>query len=170
MDRIFYGLKRAYQSTLRLSRRDFEEIGNTQARMDILHALYHRGRPRRLWQSVLRRTIGYTARSTMTEMLQALEKLLWVRRTRSEQDRRQLEVELTWRGLTALKRAYCQFDGAWSVVGPPWAKDWAPPVDAELQAWEAYVRRMGLLDKTLLNIRFALRDSGTLRYRWWTAD
>src|SRR5580704_11365310 len=97
VDRIFFGLKRSYHSTLRLSRRDFKAIGNTPARMDILHALYNRGRPwkRPLWQSTLRRAIGYTARSTMTQILQALEKLLWIRRKRSEDDRRQLEVELT---------------------------------------------------------------------------
>jgi DNA-binding MarR family transcriptional regulator len=169
MDRIFYGLKRAYQSTLRLFRRDFEVIGNTPARMDILHALYNRGRKfqRPMWQSQLRRVIGYTARSTMTQILQALERLLWVRRKRSEEDRRQLEVELTEWGRNVIRRAYVHFGDARSVEGPSWAIDWKTPLPAELEAWGAYRDRMGRLDKILRNIRFALRDTGTLHYQWF---
>jgi DNA-binding MarR family transcriptional regulator len=168
MDRIFYGMKRAYHSTLRIARRDFKEIEMTPARMDILHALYNRGRrwQRPMWQSQLRRIIGYTARSTMTQIMQALEKLLLVHRRRSEQDARQLEVELTGAGRYELCRAYGQFFPGWSLDAPNFAKDWAPPAAEETQAWEAYVEKVGRLDKILSNIRVALRDTGTLRYRW----
>src|ERR1700755_370684 len=107
MDRVWYGLKRSFHSTLRVARRDFKELGLTAARMDILHALFRvRAWKRPIWQSALRRIIGYTARSTMTVMLRALEGLLWIRRKRSEDDRRQLEVELTELGRSELKRAY----------------------------------------------------------------
>ena len=169
MDPAFYGLKRAYHSTLRLSRRDFKELGNTAARMDILHALYNRGRPwkRPLWQSTLRRIIGYTARSTMTEILQALEKLLWIRRKRSEDDRRQLEVELTAMGRNELQWAYARFDYGWPLVGPSWATDWGPTTDAEDEAWYAFVGKARRLDKILLDVRFALRDTGSVRYLWF---
>src|ERR1700759_2656332 len=100
MEPIFFGLKRAYHSTLRVSRPDFKEIGNTPARMDILHALFeHGGRGKRfIWQSRLRRILGYTSSGTISEMLKELEAKVWIRRKRSEEDRRQVEVELTLAG------------------------------------------------------------------------
>ena len=170
MDPVLFGLKRAYHSTLRISRRDFKAIGNTQARMDILHALYNRGRPRvqPLWQSILRRIIGYTARSTISEMLKELEALFWVRRRRSQQDKRQVEVELTDTGRAALQRAYGHFFPGWSLEAPWWAIGWRTPDAEERRAWDAYVERMGRLDKILRNIRFALRDTGCLRYPWFS--
>ncbi|HEX3771760.1 MAG TPA: MarR family winged helix-turn-helix transcriptional regulator [Polyangiaceae bacterium] len=168
MDRIFYALKRAYHSTLRITRRDFEEIEMTPARMDILHVLYNRGRKRKppIWQSTLRRIIGYTARSTMSEIMQALERLHLVRRTRNQQDERQLDVELTDLGFWALDRANVCFCPGWTQEALRWAKDWTPPdVDTkEAQAWEAHVSKTGRLDKLLRNIRVALRDTGCVRY------
>ena len=168
VDPVLYGLKRAYHSTLRVSRRDFKAIELTPARMDILHALYNRGRWRNrfIWQSALRRIIGYTARSTMTQIMQALEALGWVRRTRSRQDKRQLEVELTEAGREQYGRAACRFLNGWSVEAPMRAKNWAPPDDDESRAWEAYIAKLTPLRKILLNIRIALRDIGSLRYQW----
>jgi DNA-binding MarR family transcriptional regulator len=166
MDRAFFGLKRAYHSTLRISRRDFEEIGNTPARMDILHALYNRGRPRLMWQSILRRIIGYTARSTISELLKELEAIRWIRRKRSPIDRRQVEVELTDAGRRALGRAYFRFFPGWVVEAPTWAKDRLPPDSDERKAWRRFLDKVGRLDKILLDIRFALRDKGCLRYGW----
>jgi DNA-binding MarR family transcriptional regulator len=170
MDRIFYGLKRAYHSTLRISRRDFKEIGNTPARMDILHALYNRGRrwTPPIWQSLLRRIIGYTARSTISELLRELEDRLWVRRKRSKQDKRQVEVELTEKGRRALEAAYSRFDGGWPLHALSWAKDWREPVVDELEAWRAFIGKMGRLETILLNVRFALRDTGCVHYSWFT--
>ena len=169
MDRVFFGLKRAYHSTLRISRRDFKELALTPARMDILHALYNRGRRRTrpMWQSTLRRVVGYTARSTMTQILKALEALVWIRRTRSQQDARQLEVELTGAGREEIERAYFRFFSGWSLEAPLWAKDWPPPIPGEITAWQAYVDKIGRVDRILSNIRIALRDTATLRYRWF---
>jgi DNA-binding MarR family transcriptional regulator len=169
MNRSFFGLKRAYHSTLRISRRDFKEIGNTPARMDILHALYNRGRPAMTWQSILRRIVGYTARSTISELLKELEKILWIRRKRSQRDRRQVEVELTGKGLKALRRAYDRFVPGWLAEALSWAKDRRPPDSDERQAWDRYLDKIQRLDKILLGVRFALRDTGRLRYRWFSA-
>ena len=83
-----------------------------------------------MWQSILRRVIGYTARSTMTVMLRALEGLLWIRRKRSEDDRRQLEVELTELGRSELKRAYRRFGAGWPLMAPEWAKATRPVLEA----------------------------------------
>jgi DNA-binding MarR family transcriptional regulator len=168
MDRIFYGLKRAYHSTLRISRRDFKEIALTPARMDILHVLYNRGRGLTIWQSTLRRIIGYTARSTMTEIMQALERLGLVRRTQSPLSKRQLDVELTDAGWARLGPAYVRFPAGW-VHDAPWlAKGWRDPDVEEHEAWRAFVDKMRRLEKILLNVRFGLRDTGSVHYPWYT--
>ncbi|HEX3771308.1 MAG TPA: MarR family transcriptional regulator [Polyangiaceae bacterium] len=166
MDRTFFALKRAYHSTLRISRRDFKEIELTPARMDILHVLYNRGRTITppIWQSTLRRIIGYTARSTMSQIMKALEKLGLVRRKRCPQNERQLEVELTDDGWARLGRAYVRFATGWVHVAPTVASGWRAPNKEEDEAWRAFVERMGRLNKLLYNIRFALRDTGCVRY------
>ena len=167
MDRIFFGLKRAFHSTLRVSRRDFQEIALTPARMDILHALYRmRKRDRPMLQSTLRRILGYTARSTLTQILKAMESLAWIRRKRSPRDARQLEVELTPSGRGKIVKAYLRFFPGWSLDAPLWAKGWPAPSAAECTAWNAYVDKIGRLEKILSNIRVALRDTGSLRHRW----
>ena len=170
VDRVFYSLKRAYHSTLRLSRRDCKELGNTPARIDILHALSKSGRRGKppIWQSSLRRTIGYTARSTISELLKELEALRWVHRKRSKEDKRQVEVALTEWGRWALRQAYLRFCNGWTLEGPSQAKGWGQPLSIELDAWDAYLMKMVPLDRILRNIRFALRDTGCLRYRWFS--
>ncbi len=167
MDRIFFGLKRAYHSSLRIARCDFKELGLTAARMDVLYAV-DKARTAKLplWQSQLRRILGYTARSTMTEMLRALEMLGWTRRKRSERDARQREVELTAAGREQLARASFHFCSGWAFAAPDWAKDWPPPLPAENRAWEAYLNKVDALDKILSNFRFALRDTSSLCYPW----
>jgi DNA-binding MarR family transcriptional regulator len=167
MDPVFFGLKRAFHSTLRISRRDFEEIKTTPARMDILYALskVRRGEPP-IWQSSLRRIIGYTARSTMTQIMQALERLGLVVRRRSEQDERQLEVELTPAGRALFKEASRRFLQGWSLDAPSLARVWPPPNVDEREAWQAYLDELFPLRKILFNLRIALRDTGRLRYRW----
>ena len=167
MDRIFFGLKRAFHSTLRVSRRDFQEIALTPARMDILHALFRmRKRDRPMLQSTLRRILGYTARSTLTQILKAMETLAWIRRKRSPRDARQLEVELTQAGRGKIVKAYLRFFPGWSLDAPLWAKGWPTPSAEESTAWYAYVDKIGRLEKILSNIRVALRDTGSLRHRW----
>jgi DNA-binding MarR family transcriptional regulator len=170
MDNVLYGLKRAFHSTLRITRRDFKAIGCTPARMDILHVLYNEGRgwEQPMWQSILRRIIGYTARSTMTEMMQALEALGWIRRRKSQQDKRQREVEITSAGRQQLWLAYRRFPPGWTHEAPLLAKDWPPPDDEELSAWEGYVDQMVELDEVLSKVRFALRDTGCVPYPWFS--
>jgi DNA-binding MarR family transcriptional regulator len=171
MDRIFFGLKRAYHSSLRITRKDFKDIALTPARMDILHVLYNRGRRWKhpIWQSTLRRIIGYTARSMMTQIMQALEGLGFVRRKGSLDDERQLEVSLTDAGWSRLGRAYVRFCPGWTHDALTFAKDWTPPDvrEEEEQAWKAYVSAMRRLEKLLFNVRLALRDTGCVRYLWY---
>ena len=167
MDPLTFGLKRAHWSMLRVSRRDFNALGLTQARMDILHALRRaHSNKRPMWQSNLRRILGYTARSTLTQLLKALEGLGLIRRRRSRRDARQLEVELTARGQETRERTYDHFvNKAWVYTAPEYAMRWSPRPDEEV-AWQAYVDRTSALHKTLGLLRFALRDTATLRYAW----
>ncbi len=167
MDRIFFGLKRAFHSSLRIARRDFKELGLTPARMDVLYALDSEGgRDRRLWQSQLRRILGYTARSTLTQMLRTLEALGWTRRRRSERDARQREVELTQAGRAQLAQAQSHFYPGWSFAAPFWAQDWSDPLPPEIKAWDAYLPEVAFLDELLSSFCFALRDTGSLRHPW----
>ena len=161
-------MKRAFHSSLRVARCDFKELGLTAARFDILYALHHaRTANRPLWQSQLRRILGYTARSTLTQMLRALELLGWVRRKSSERDARQREVELTRAGRQQLEDAEYHFlPGWWGFEAPYWAKDWSRPSRAETKAWDAYLLKAETIDKILSNFRLALRDTASLSYPW----
>jgi DNA-binding MarR family transcriptional regulator len=78
MHAAFFALKRAYHSTLRLTRAGLTELGLTAARFDMLFALgeYRRG----LLQGSLIRVLG-VGRTTVSRMLAALEKLGFVKRT-----------------------------------------------------------------------------------------
>ena len=123
---------------------------------------------RNLWQSSLRRILGYTSRATLAEMLPELEKRLWIRRKRSLEDRRQLEVTLTLGGKYALWQCYGRFAGAWAVEAPTFAMGWWWWVDqADVDAWNAYRAKRRPLHKILHYMRFALRDQGSLRYPMW---
>ena len=135
--------------------------------MDVLVAVDRaRETNRPMWQSQLRRILGYTARSTMTEMLRALELRGWTRRKRSERDARQFEVDLTRAGRELLARALSHFWPGWAFDAPDWATDWSPPLPAENEAWDAYLEKVDPLDEILSNFRFALRDTGSLCYPW----
>ena len=167
MDGRFFGLKRAFHSTLRISRRDFKAFGNTPARMDILYALYNRKQNHKAaWQSSLRRVIGYTARSTMTEIMKALEALGLIKRRRSQEDKRQLEVRLTRAGRAEIHAANHHFSGWWTVEAPSRAMGWGTPTWDEAKAWDDYIAGSGRLEGILRDLRFALRDTGRLHYEW----
>ena len=157
-------MKRAFHSSLRVTRCDFKELGLTPARMDVLVALDRARKP--LWQSHLRRILGYSARSTLAQMLRALDVLGWTRRKRSERDARQRDVELTRAGREQLARAEYHFFPGWAFEAPLWAKDWGSPFPAETQAWDAYLEKTVDLDAILSNFRFALRDTASLCYPW----
>ena len=171
MDPLYVGLKRGFQSMLHVYRNDFKAVELTPARMDVLVAIdQERSSKPVVWQSVLRRILGYNARSTLTEMLRALEELGWVRRKRSVRDARQLEVELTKAGQEKLRKAKSHFCWEWAIEAPFWAMDWPKPTDDESRAWENYLEKDELLHGTLANLRVALRDTCTLYYPWFPDD
>ncbi|HEX7602985.1 MAG TPA: MarR family transcriptional regulator [Polyangiaceae bacterium] len=120
MHALYFRLKRAFQSTLRISRPALRHYGLTPARFDLLYAVqgadhYHRlERPPSMWQSALRRALGVTA-ATVSRMLRSLEELGLVRRWRDASDTRQRVVELTPEGYALLRLTMRRLMGSGAV-------------------------------------------------------
>lgn len=99
---VLFGFKRAHQATLRITRPILADYGITPARLDLLQVL--RGRELsyiQLLQSGLRSILGVSA-PTVSRMLQALERLGHVTRSRDPRDLRQRRVCLTDRARSLL--------------------------------------------------------------------
>src|SRR5882757_5085939 len=92
MDKIFFGLKRAYYGTLRVTRRSLARIGLTAARFDLLYILEKAGG--QMPQREIQRALG-VAGSTVSRMLRSLEDLGLVLREIMLEDHRRTWVELT---------------------------------------------------------------------------
>jgi DNA-binding MarR family transcriptional regulator len=98
---VFFSVKRAYHSTLRVFRRALAGLGLTAARFDLLYiVLKERGLPQR----ELQRALGVAA-PTVSRMLASLEELGLVAREVAEDDCRQRYVELTKLGRRSVVRA-----------------------------------------------------------------
>jgi DNA-binding MarR family transcriptional regulator len=172
MNPIFFGLKRAYHSTLRIGRATLRTLRLTAARFDLLFALTHEGRARApaMRQSALRRVLG-VSRPTISRMLRSLEELRLIDRRRCVDDRRHLEVELTQRGWFRIAFAYRIMTlSGWAQL----AIDCALGTDdAHEDNWhdlEHGLLEMSALDAVLDKIRRTFRDVATLDYRWHPLD
>jgi DNA-binding MarR family transcriptional regulator len=159
---IFFGLKRAYQSTLRLTRRCLALLGLTAARFDMLHAV--KSAPYGSDQVSLSRVLGVTG-ATVSRMVTSLEELGLVSRTRIPTDRRRRWVELTELGRQVIERAEDDLVDSGHIafavecaLGNPWDDAWAL-----LMAIEA-------LDTPLCRVRHAFFDGGCLSYPWHPDD
>ena len=97
MDEIIFGMKRGHLASARFGHRLLAPFGLTPARFDMLYALQNVG----LYQTQLAQMLG-VARSTVSRMLAALEKLGWVCRFRLRNMR---IVSLTRAGAALLARA-----------------------------------------------------------------
>ena len=165
MNAIFFGLKRAFHGTLRVSRSGLAACGLTAARFDLLHYLYQRDR-RAAAQRTLTRELGVT-RSTVSRMLASLEVLGVVRRTRHLGDRRQRWVTLTDAGRARIRRAVYKLD----VLGSSQLA-----VDSALGGERWYdveshgFFEMAKLDDMLSRIRNAFADFATLYCPWHPDD
>jgi DNA-binding MarR family transcriptional regulator len=102
MNKIFFGLKRAYHGTLRVTRRALARMGLTAARFDMLYIIETAGgeMPRR----ELQRALG-VAGSTVSRMLLSLEKLGLLVREIMLEDHRRVWVELTGLGRQSVREA-----------------------------------------------------------------
>jgi DNA-binding MarR family transcriptional regulator len=98
MHQLLFALKRAFRTSIHFcERRLLAAHALTPSRFDIVYLL-QRNRNPGVPQIELRRELGI-ASSTLSEMLKGLEARGWIRRTRSEADRRTFIVWLTETGL-----------------------------------------------------------------------
>jgi DNA-binding MarR family transcriptional regulator len=171
MNAQFFGLKRAFHATLRLTRAPLAKLGLTAARFDLLYALPH-GRDRfqlKMRQSDLRGQLG-VSRPTVSRMLASLEELGLVRRTRDAGDRRQRVIALTREGYALIRKALRHFfDSGWAQL----ALDSALARDVPGQRWcddDYCLSQTEDLDGLLRNIRHAFGDFATLDYSWSPDD
>jgi DNA-binding MarR family transcriptional regulator len=159
---IFFGLKRAYQSTLRLTRRCLAMLGLTAARFDMLYAV--KSAPCGSDQVSLSRALGVTG-ATVSRMVSSLEDLGLVSRRSIPSDRRRRWVELTALGRQMMERVEDELVDSGDIsfaiecaLGSFSDDDWAL-----LMAIEA-------LDTPLHRIRHAFLDCGCLFYPWHPDD
>jgi DNA-binding MarR family transcriptional regulator len=109
MNTTFFGLKRAYHGTLRLTRRALARLGLTAARFDLLYIVLKHGRF--MVQRDLRAALGVAA-PTVSRMLGSLEELGLLRREPLEEDLRQRSITLTKAGRECIQRAVGHFVGS----------------------------------------------------------
>ena len=164
MNAIFFGLKRAFHGTLRITRRTLTRMGLTAARFDMLSAIDDGGPY--MTQRRLRRALGVT-RATVSRMVRSLEALGWVLRRRDAADGRTHSVKLTKAGRKALRRASAFFvdQGAAQLA-----------VDSALggRRWfdtdRTCFREMDRLQGLLWAIRRTFGDTATLTHPWHPDD
>jgi DNA-binding MarR family transcriptional regulator len=103
MHELFFGLKRAFHGTLRMTRTALASLGLTPARFDMLYIVVKERSM--MLQRDLQRALGVAA-ATVSRMLKSLEQLGFVERTVMEEDHRRRYVALTKAGrLRVLKAA-----------------------------------------------------------------
>jgi DNA-binding MarR family transcriptional regulator len=157
MHTIYFGLKRAFHGTLRVTRRALAKMGLTPARFDMLYIVAQEGSS--LMQRELQRALGVSA-ATVSRMLTSLEELGFVEREIMEEDHRCRNVTLTKAGRR------CVFKAArWlihsgnvqlmvdSALSP---HRWYEPTACQLTADQ--------LDRSLYHLRHAYGDVATLHY------
>ena len=165
MNVIFFGLKRAFHGTLRVSRSALATCGLTAARFDLLYCLYRRPRGEDT-QRALTLELGVT-RSTVSRMLASLEALGVVTRTPYAQDRRQRWVALTDAGRARIHEALFDLDAMGSAqLAVESALGGARWCDFESYGFF----EMETLDGLLNRVRRAFADFATLYYPWHPDD
>ena len=115
MDAVFLAIKQAHLAANVFSRRLLKPVGLTPARFDLLTLLSNWCPQGRWTQSAVRKVLGVAA-STLSEMLDALEGLGWVKRDFNEYDRRTWYLSLTKAGLELAKNAFDRFVGSGDVT------------------------------------------------------
>jgi DNA-binding MarR family transcriptional regulator len=154
---IFFGLKRAFHGTLRVTRRVLASLGLTPARFDMLYIVAKEGSS--LLQRELQRALGVTA-ATVSRMLTSLEELGLVEREVSEDDHRCRNVVLTKAGrrrvLEAARVLIHSGNIQLAVDSALSPSRWYEPTACRLATDQ--------LDRALYLLRHAYGDVATLRY------
>jgi DNA-binding MarR family transcriptional regulator len=164
MNAILFGLKRAFQATLRVTRPGLSRLGLTAARFDMLTAID--SFPMGPLQKELRGALGVT-RATISRMVRSLEELGLVRRFRTPEDRRQIQVEVTRAGQRLIRRARRRFVDSGAIQ---LAVDCALVGGVHFGDESACLVAMDGAESILRRIREGFYDNAGLRYRWHPDD
>ena len=176
MHAIFFGLKRAWHGSLRVTRHALAALGLTAARFDLLYAI---GKNPIATQRELRLILGVN-RTTISRLLGALENLGLLTRTRVQHgDRRTKHVDLTEKGRRRVRIAVGRMirTGAaklaldCGLAGQE--RENAATGEVQAGAWfdeEESFRACGALESHLVNLRSSYGDFATLVYPWHPDD
>jgi len=165
MHAIFFGLKRAFHGTLRVSRHALGTMGLTAARFDLLYALYEAGKWKSTLQSKLRKELGVSAQ-VVSRMVASLEALGLVTRERAHRDRRQRIVRLTTEGWARIRMAIRRMIRSGQVK---LAVDVALGRDRWFDEGDVLVAT-DVFESGLRAVRHCYRDTATLYYPWHPDD
>ncbi len=169
MNAIAFGTKRAFHGFLRVTRKALASFGLTAARFDMMSAILEEDKEGE-WdedlpeipQSGLREALGVSA-PVVTRMLQSLEELQLVERTRCVVDRRARIVRLTTRGKACIRAArQALLRAVQRLVYDAICGNRRDPVQRFFQ--------MDRLEWLLDGLRSEFGDVATLYYRWGHPD
>jgi DNA-binding MarR family transcriptional regulator len=168
MHAAFFGLKRAYWGSLRVTRKRLVEMGLTAARFDLLYLLDERPSrfPRR--QRMLVKKLGVTP-AVVSRMLKALRETGLVARQRDEADRRSWLISLTDVGRHRIRKAILFFirrGGAWRHL----EEGLCPGMPRGQERESLALVRMDSLEEVLDRMRGGFGAGGTLYYPWHPDD
>jgi DNA-binding MarR family transcriptional regulator len=168
MHAAFFGLKRAYWGSLRVTRKHLGDMGLTAARFDLLYMLVAApwGMPRR--QKVLTRELGVTP-PVVSRMLKSLRERGLVVRARDPDDRRGWLVSLTTEGRRRIRSAidfFIRGGRAWRHVQRGLCPSLPPGVERD----DTALWRMCGFEEVLDRWREGLRARGSLYYPWHPDD
>ncbi len=163
MNAILFGLKRAFQASIRFTRPTVAAFWLTAARFDMLHAIKGSYRDHGILQSDLRRKLGVTA-PTVSRMLRSLEDLGLVSRTRPADDTRQRHVILTVAGRALFRRAYRALVRRRVVL-----RAYSAVLTIGLRAAN-WLEEMDTAESICRRVRRGFADTATLRYPWHPDD
>jgi DNA-binding MarR family transcriptional regulator len=167
MHAAFFGLKRAYWGSLRVTRKPLAALGLTAARFDLLYVLREAPCPP-VAQRAIHRKLGVTP-PVVSRMLKSLYELGLVRRERRPGDRRQWLISLTARGRFAIRDAVDRFIRRGRVERIV-EHGLCPAMTPGLEREDAAFLAMTDLETLLDNLREGFRARGTLYYPWHPDD
>jgi len=164
MHSILFAVKRTFHKSVWFGRHLLKDYLLTPSRLDILYIMKTHEPLSHLWQSRIREILGI-AGPTLSRMIKALVALGFIRRERSQWDRRQYEISLTRRGRETIEHAIRTIidDGIiTSAVVHFVCTKWECP--------STTLREVDELETTLRRMRERLCDQATLYYPWHPDD
>ena len=159
MHTVSFEMKQAHLAALRLGRKETEAVGLTPARLDMLRAIME-GSGGSV-QAKLRELLCVT-KPVISVMVRALEKLGFVVRKRSSEDRRTFVLTLTDKAKNALRRVYYEsITLGYLKLGLMWA--FCKPGTWSVRSFEIAIHRLHLR----LNMFRCAFGIGDTRYNPW---